>query len=80
MDCSNEEYAVKNAEGCDHSFILKEDIGYVCCICGFIQRAIETIIEFQYAKVLLLSLHEFLFTKSLAHIYIERYILNLELE
>lgn len=49
-DCSNEACAVKNAEGCDHSFILKEDIGYVCRICGLIQRAIETIIEFQYAK------------------------------
>ncbi|PHT59084.1 hypothetical protein CQW23_01447, partial [Capsicum baccatum] len=35
---------------CDHSFILKDDIGYVCRICGVIKRSIETIIEFQYSK------------------------------
>lgn len=58
VDSLNEQHAIEDAEGCDHSFILKEDIGYVCCICGFIQRAIETIIEYQYAKVLLLSVHE----------------------
>ncbi|XP_052198490.1 protein CHROMATIN REMODELING 35 isoform X2 [Diospyros lotus] len=36
---------------CDHSFVLKDDLGYVCRICGVIQRSIETIIEYQYAKV-----------------------------
>lgn len=36
---------------CDHSFVLKDDIGYVCRICGVIDRAIETIFEFQYNKV-----------------------------
>ncbi|KAI8562839.1 hypothetical protein RHMOL_Rhmol03G0066500 [Rhododendron molle] len=35
---------------CDHSFVLKDDLGYVCWICGVIQRGIETIIEYQYAK------------------------------
>lgn len=35
---------------CDHSFVLKDDIGYVCRVCGVIQRGIEEIIEYQYAK------------------------------
>ncbi|XP_057500064.1 protein CHROMATIN REMODELING 35-like isoform X1 [Actinidia eriantha] len=35
---------------CDHSFVLKDDIGCVCRICGVIQRGIETIIEYQYPK------------------------------
>ncbi|VFQ82409.1 unnamed protein product [Cuscuta campestris] len=37
-------------EGCDHSFILKEDIGSVCRICGVIKKSIESIIDYQYAK------------------------------
>ncbi|XP_017230416.1 protein CHROMATIN REMODELING 35 [Daucus carota subsp. sativus] len=37
-------------DDCEHSFILKDDIGYVCRICGVIQKKIETIIEYQYAK------------------------------
>lgn len=40
----------KGDEDCEHSFILKDDIGYVCRICGVIERAIETIIEIQYIK------------------------------
>ncbi|PPD74858.1 hypothetical protein GOBAR_DD28218 [Gossypium barbadense] len=39
-------------EDCDHSFVLKDDLGYVCRICGVIERGIETIIEIQYNKVL----------------------------
>ncbi|CAH1444821.1 unnamed protein product [Lactuca virosa] len=35
---------------CDHSFILKEDIGYVCRVCGVVDRSIESIIEFQRPK------------------------------
>ncbi|KAL9675476.1 hypothetical protein QQ045_003678 [Rhodiola kirilowii] len=35
---------------CDHSFVLKDDLGYVCRICGVIQRGIETIFDFQYVK------------------------------
>lgn len=38
---------------CDHSFILKEDIGYVCRVCGVVDRSIESIIEFQRPKVLI---------------------------
>ncbi|KAK9691047.1 hypothetical protein RND81_09G172300 [Saponaria officinalis] len=36
--------------GCDHSFVLKDDLGYVCRVCGVIDKAIETIFDFQYTK------------------------------
>ncbi|KAL3539001.1 hypothetical protein ACH5RR_002367 [Cinchona calisaya] len=49
-DPSLHERAAKKEEDCDHSFILKDDIGYVCRVCGIIQRSIETIIEYQYPK------------------------------
>ncbi|TKY68245.1 SNF2 domain-containing protein CLASSY 1 [Spatholobus suberectus] len=39
---------VKEDDDCDHSFVLKDDLGYVCRICGVIDRGIETIFEFQY--------------------------------
>ncbi|KAJ6692735.1 SNF2 DOMAIN-CONTAINING PROTEIN CLASSY 2-RELATED [Salix purpurea] len=35
---------------CEHSFVLKDDIGYVCRICGVIEKAIDTIIEIQFNK------------------------------
>lgn len=38
-------------EECEHSFILKDDIGYVCRICGVIKKSIESIIDYQYSKV-----------------------------
>ncbi|XAR72788.1 DNA helicase [Bertholletia excelsa] len=40
----------QGGEDCDHSYVLKDDLGYVCRICGVIDRKIETIIEFQYIK------------------------------
>ncbi|TKY47886.1 SNF2 domain-containing protein CLASSY 3 [Spatholobus suberectus] len=39
---------VKEDDDCDHSFVLKDDLGYVCRVCGVIDRGIETIFEFQY--------------------------------
>ncbi|XP_027354987.1 protein CHROMATIN REMODELING 35 [Abrus precatorius] len=39
---------VNKDEDCDHSFVLKDDLGYVCRVCGVIDRGIETIFEFQY--------------------------------
>ncbi|PSS21689.1 Protein CHROMATIN REMODELING like [Actinidia chinensis var. chinensis] len=45
-----DEYAREELHECDHSFVLKDDIGCVCRICGVIQRGIETIIEYQYPK------------------------------
>ncbi|KAL3499523.1 hypothetical protein ACH5RR_038616 [Cinchona calisaya] len=50
VDCSSGEPAAMGAEECDHSFIMKDDIGSVCRICGLIERSIETIIEYQFAK------------------------------
>ncbi|CAK9134068.1 unnamed protein product [Ilex paraguariensis] len=50
IDPSTDEYARESGEECDHSFIFKDDIGYVCRICGVIQKGIESIIEFQYSK------------------------------
>lgn len=51
MDFSVTEHAKEDDEECDHSFILKEDIGYVCRVCGVVERSIESIIEFQRPKV-----------------------------
>ncbi|KAI4367268.1 hypothetical protein MLD38_023025 [Melastoma candidum] len=48
---SSGESSSEEMEGCDHSFILKDDIGYVCRVCGVIDRKIENIFEFQYNKV-----------------------------
>ncbi|XP_020214224.1 protein CHROMATIN REMODELING 35 isoform X2 [Cajanus cajan] len=39
---------VNKYEDCDHSYVLKDDLGYVCRVCGIIDRGIETIFEFQY--------------------------------
>ncbi|KAG7975985.1 hypothetical protein I3843_06G125900 [Carya illinoinensis] len=50
VDPPSEEQA-RGGEDCDHSFVLKDDLGYVCRICGVIDRGIETIFEFQYNKI-----------------------------
>ncbi|CAO2815011.1 unnamed protein product [Amaranthus hypochondriacus] len=47
---SGDEHSEEEDEGCDHSYVLKDDIGYVCRVCGVVQRAIETIFDFQYIK------------------------------
>ncbi|KAA8546009.1 hypothetical protein F0562_020540 [Nyssa sinensis] len=49
-DPSSDEHVREGIEECDHSFVLKDDLGYVCRICGVIQKGIESIIEFQYTK------------------------------
>ncbi|KAK1395005.1 SNF2 domain-containing protein / helicase domain-containing protein [Heracleum sosnowskyi] len=49
-NASSDEHVTDDEEDCDHSFILKDDIGYVCRVCGYIQRKIDSIIEYQYAK------------------------------
>lgn len=51
QDPSSDEQVRESEEDCDHSFVLKDDLGYVCRICGVIDRGIETIFEFQYNKV-----------------------------
>lgn len=52
-----DEYEVGDEEDCEHSFILKDDIGDVCRICGVIKRGIETIIEYNFSKVWLSLLY-----------------------
>ncbi|RZC87054.1 hypothetical protein C5167_041985 [Papaver somniferum] len=37
-------------EECEHSFILKDDLGYFCRICGVVEKRIEQIIDFQWGK------------------------------
>lgn len=46
-----EEDSKESIEECEHSFVLKDDIGSVCRICGVVSKSIETIIEYQYSKV-----------------------------
>ncbi|XP_058106029.1 protein CHROMATIN REMODELING 35-like isoform X2 [Magnolia sinica] len=41
---------VQEGEECDHSCFLKDDLGYVCRICGVIQKSIETIFDYQWIK------------------------------
>ena len=47
MDPLHDE-AEKGGGDCDHSYVLKDDLGYVCRVCGVIDRGIESIFEFQY--------------------------------
>ncbi|KAG8643948.1 protein CHROMATIN REMODELING 35 isoform X2 [Manihot esculenta] len=47
---SSDAHTQEDEEYCDHSFVLKDDLGYVCRICGVIERGIETIIEVQFNK------------------------------
>ncbi|KAI3968710.1 hypothetical protein MKX01_028860, partial [Papaver californicum] len=34
----------------EHSFVLKDDQGYICRICGMIEKSIEQISDFQWGK------------------------------
>ncbi|KAL0334698.1 UNVERIFIED_CONTAM: protein CHROMATIN REMODELING 35 [Sesamum radiatum] len=49
-DAALDEYDAGDEEECEHSFILKDDIGDVCRICGVIRRGIEKIIEYNFSK------------------------------
>ncbi|KAL2490682.1 SNF2 domain-containing protein/helicase domain-containing protein [Abeliophyllum distichum] len=46
-DSLPDENEAESKEDCEHFFILKDDIGEVCRICGIIRRSIDTIIEAQ---------------------------------
>lgn len=46
---------------CEHSFVLKDDLGYVCRVCGVIDRGIETLFEYQYKVMFLVVNSVFLF-------------------
>ncbi|CAL5349088.1 unnamed protein product [Camellia sinensis] len=45
-----DEHVKEEQDECDRTFVLKDDLGYVCRICGVVQRGIETIIKYQYAN------------------------------
>ncbi|GMH23587.1 hypothetical protein Nepgr_025430 [Nepenthes gracilis] len=47
---SFDEHSLEEDEDCDHSYVLRDDLGYVCRVCGVIKKGIESIIEFQYIK------------------------------
>ncbi|KAK6916809.1 SNF2, N-terminal, partial [Dillenia turbinata] len=47
---ATDELIKETGADCDHSFMLKDDIGYVCRVCGVIDKAIETIVDYQYSK------------------------------
>ena len=46
-----EEDQKEGGEECEHSFVLKDDIGSVCHICGLVDKSIESIFEYKYPKV-----------------------------
>ncbi|WOK94273.1 hypothetical protein Cni_G02975 [Canna indica] len=45
-----EELLEEEEEECNHSFLLQDDLGLYCRICGVIQKSIETIFDFQWTK------------------------------
>ncbi|MCL7032376.1 hypothetical protein MKW94_021033 [Papaver nudicaule] len=45
-----EHTAEEKEDECEHSLVLKDDLGYVCRICGVIERSIEQIFDFQWGK------------------------------
>ncbi|XP_010548073.1 PREDICTED: protein CHROMATIN REMODELING 35 isoform X2 [Tarenaya hassleriana] len=47
----SKEQKPEEVEDCEHSFILKDDIGYVCRVCGVVERSILEIIDVQFSKV-----------------------------
>ncbi|KAL9689393.1 hypothetical protein QQ045_009778 [Rhodiola kirilowii] len=47
-DSAHNNSSKEPTEDCEHSLILRDDIGYVCRICGIIQKGIQDIFEFQY--------------------------------
>ncbi|KAF9619375.1 hypothetical protein IFM89_006562 [Coptis chinensis] len=57
LECSKDatgdtvENNVNEEKECGHSFVLKDDLGYVCRVCGVIRKSIDTIFDFQWGKV-----------------------------
>ncbi|RRT83974.1 hypothetical protein B296_00005680, partial [Ensete ventricosum] len=50
IDTSDDQAFVQQEEECNHSYLLQDDFGLVCRICGVIQKRIETIFDFQWTK------------------------------
>ncbi|CAL9054129.1 unnamed protein product, partial [Musa banksii] len=51
IDTSDDQALVQQEEECNHSYLLQDDFGLVCRICGVIQKRIDTIFDFQWTKV-----------------------------
>lgn len=54
-ETSQKEPKADVVEDCEHSFILKDDMGSVCRVCGVIEKSILDIIDVQFTKVSILS-------------------------
>lgn len=37
-------------EECVHSVIFKEDLGFVCRVCGIVEKSIENVFDYQWVK------------------------------
>lgn len=53
-ETSHKETKADIVEDCEHSFILKDDMGYVCRVCGVIEKSILDIIDVNFSKVSIL--------------------------
>ncbi|CAH2051625.1 unnamed protein product, partial [Thlaspi arvense] len=49
-ETSPKEPKADEVEDCEHSFILMDDMGYVCRVCGVIEKSILQIIDVQFSK------------------------------
>lgn len=65
-----DEGGAESDNDCEHSFILKDDIGDVCRICGVIKRGIEEIIEYNFSKVNAFLFYEDYFWLSVCAIFL----------
>ncbi|CAH8386547.1 unnamed protein product [Eruca vesicaria subsp. sativa] len=50
VETSRNESKTNEVEDCEHSFILKDDMGYVCRVCGVIDKSILDIIDVNFSK------------------------------
>nr|CAD1818312.1 unnamed protein product [Ananas comosus var. bracteatus] len=47
---SPDEPSIVQTEECSHSYVLEDDLGLVCRVCGVIQKSIDTIFDYQWTK------------------------------
>lgn len=63
-ETSHKESKADVVEDCEHSFILMDDMGYVCRVCGVIEKSILDIIDVNFSKVSILFSDFFFFFLS----------------
>ncbi|KAG9451775.1 hypothetical protein H6P81_004679 [Aristolochia fimbriata] len=49
-DAGNSSFICEVAQECQHSLTLKDDLGYVCQLCGLIKQSIEKIFDYSWRK------------------------------